>query len=239
MSTLPNLKRQNLVDVVFDTLHKRILSGELKNGETLPPQDVLAAQLGVSRTVLREAIKQLSSLGFVSSEQGRGTFVKIPDAKIAIEPVIQALSFDGELTIELIETRYFLESAIARMAAQRATPEQVAELEEIVHQMKESATNNNSQEWVKSDLNFHIKLGEMAGNKMLKQFLDTIRELTVEHLKKIAQIPSEVAISTKAHMAIVKAIVKKDPDLAEKKMQIHFNSIAKVLRKDFGYKLTL
>ena len=114
---LMNLKRGNLVERVFETLRDNILSGQFADGERLPPQELLGGQLGVSRTVVREALNKLALLGLVDIRQGSGTFVRASRAGGAISSALEVLMANKESMQELTETRYYPEQTIARLAA--------------------------------------------------------------------------------------------------------------------------
>lgn len=239
MDNMPMFKRNKIVEDVFSLLKNKILSGELKRNNKLPAQDELVKQLGVSRTVVREAINKLSSLGMVSCEQGRGTFITIPDTQDFLEPMIKMLSLDDTSNVELIETRFYLEKATARLAAMKAGSDDIIELEAILKKLEVNALANRQQDWAESDLEFHIKLGAIGGNRIMKAFLDTIRDATYNYLLKLSFIPSEVDASIKNHRDIFDAVKAGDSDLAEAKMIRHFDFAIRVINENIHYELKI
>jgi len=239
MKPLPILRRSKMVEEVFEVLKEKILSGEIKQGERLPTQEELTEQFGVSRTVIREAINKLSSLGLVSCEQGRGTFVTMPDSHNMFESMLRLYVLDDKSTIELIEARLYFESAIARLAAMRRKPSDIVDLYNILNKLEYYAKDNDLENWAKSDLEFHMKLGEIAGNRLMKTFVDAIRDITFDYLLKLSKIPSEVNTSIKRHKEIIEAIDVGDPDLAEEKMIEHFGSVKDVVHKYLNYELNI
>ena len=160
--------------MVFTTLRDNILSGKLKEGDPLPPQNILAEQFGVSRTVMREAINKLSSLGLIESHQGRGTFVHSLTPSSLMEPMLTALLLDEVSIRELMETRYYLEGIIARLASKRAEPKTIDALERLIGLMEEHLRDGYLEAFAENDLTFHLTLAEASKNTILRRVLETI-----------------------------------------------------------------
>src|SRR3954469_23919052 len=129
-----------LASVVVEELIHGIVSGKLAEGEVLPTEPTLCEEFGFSRTVIREALKLLEERGLVRVEQGRGTTVQPRDMWNLLDPVVlrTALLYDHDLTLldDLVETRMLLEREMARAAAARLTPEELAELGETITAMR-------------------------------------------------------------------------------------------------------
>ena len=115
---------------VVGRLREMIHRGELKSGDRLPPERDLARQLGVSRPTLRAGIRTLSAVGVLKSKQGAGTFVVEADASPALDsnPLRLLASLHGFSSAEMFEARLLLEMAIAGLAAERATSEDLRHL---------------------------------------------------------------------------------------------------------------
>src|SRR5262244_1121251 len=115
-------------------LRGMIHRGELRPGDRLPPERDLAKVLGVSRPTLRAAIRSLAAVGVLQSKQGAGTFVVESDGPPALDsaPLRMMASLHGFTTSEMFEARRSLEMAIAALAAERATGEQLASMAEEI-----------------------------------------------------------------------------------------------------------
>jgi GntR family transcriptional regulator, transcriptional repressor for pyruvate dehydrogenase complex len=129
-----------LSDAIADQLLDAILSGQFNEGDPLPSERELGEQFGVSRTVVREAIRTLMTRGVVEARSGRGVRV----LRLGTEPVTEAMALllrgSPEITFfKVHEVRTTLETDLAALAAQRASEEQVAELQEIVRLSEEAA----------------------------------------------------------------------------------------------------
>lgn len=236
---LPNFKRSNLVQMVFDALKENILTGKFKGGERLPTQEILARQFGVSRTVMREALNKLSSLGLIESQQGRGTFVCSPDAQTVMEPMFHAFLLDDASICELMEVRYYLEKIIARLAAKRITPVQIDALRENVLDMEQSVGARNLEMFAEKDLVFHLMLAEISANNILRRILTALREMMTKFFEDFSHTPGIAERSVRYHQKILQAILHKDPEEAERAMQEHILDIIAVLREKYNMNLEI
>jgi GntR family transcriptional regulator, transcriptional repressor for pyruvate dehydrogenase complex len=150
------LPRPNLSTAITAQLRDMVLNGELTPGAQLPGHRELARMFGVSVTSVREAISALVAAGVLQAQQGRGTFVTAdlrPDPGSSTwlgQPV------DGAEQLELLEARGVLESAMARLAALRATPEQVTQLLESAAEMQRRA--HDAAGYLEADVSFHLTL---------------------------------------------------------------------------------
>jgi GntR family transcriptional repressor for pyruvate dehydrogenase complex len=227
---LPSFKRDNLVEMVFETLKGKILEGEFKDGDRLPTQEDLCQQFGVSRTVMRGALHKLSSLGLIESYQGRGTFVCHPKTKTMLEPLlVNALLLDKPTTRELIETRYYLERVIVRLAAKHIDDKQAEVLQDLVRQMDRNFQEGNIEAFSEGDLAFHIKLAEISKNSILKRLIEVIREMLAKFLDEFNRTPGAAERANEHHRKICDAVVRHDADSAEKGMQLHLRDVMTIL----------
>ena len=238
---VPSLKfkRMNLVEMVFDTLKGDILSGKIKEGDCLPTQENLAQQFGVSRTVMREALNKLSSLGFVESHQGRGTFVRSPNVRRVMEPMFSSLLLDETSTCELMETRYYLERIIVRLAAMHVDDQQARTLEKIVEQMEQDFCHGDIEAFAQEDLIFHMKLAEISKNSVLKRIIEVIREMLFKFLENFNRVPGAAERALDYHKRICHAVVQKNPDIAESEMQQHLLDVMNTLQEQYKFTVEL
>ena len=133
---LEEVAKNPLTDRVIRSIQELILRGVVTPGEYLPPQPQLAAQLGVGLSTVREAVKALSVIGLLEATPGRGTLV-MPDALkvLSSDAAMKANLASLELT-EILEARTVIESALTHMAAERATPEDIAEIQTYLQEMQ-------------------------------------------------------------------------------------------------------
>jgi GntR family transcriptional repressor for pyruvate dehydrogenase complex len=236
---LPEFRRQNLVHMVFDALKENILSAKLAEGERLPSIDALARQVNVSRTVIREALHKLSSLGMIRSHQGRGTFVCRPDPGAVMEPMLQLLKMEALPARDLLETRYHLERIIARLAARRARTDQVASLHDLIETMQRAIERQDLDLLSKEDMKFHLALAEVSGNPLLSLILENIREMTFKFMYAISHIESVRLQALASHRRIVEAVAKNDPALADQEMAQHILNMVEAIRVKYQIDIAL
>lgn len=233
----PKVKRDNLVEMVFDSLRSDIVSGDLGDGQRLPPQEELAEKFGVSRTVLREALNRLSSLGLIEAQQGRGTFVRSLSPSLAMKPMLNALLLDESSTRELIEARFHLERVAVRLAARRATAADVAGLRSLLEEMVEHVEQGDLPGFSADDLAFHLTLSELTRNSILRKVLEAIREMMFRFLDEFNRIEGAPARAVAYHRKILDAVSAHDPDRAEAEMTAHLRDVTRVVEERYHYEI--
>src|SRR5690554_1762942 len=156
------VKRSKLADEVLARLLQMIRSGQLKEGDRLPPERQLAQSFDVSRASLRDAIRQLEMLGYVDVRQGNGTIIRMPDATTVSQPFRSLLSGHPHLAVDLLEFRHLLEPQAAALAAQRCTPEFAQRLRDALAAQRELADSGKRLHSL--DLEFHQLIANITGN---------------------------------------------------------------------------
>jgi len=211
----------SLVDQVVRSIRSVIQQQRLQPGDRLPPEPSLIQQLGVSRTVVREAIGQLQTIGLLDVRRGCGTFVNDPAGlRGCVELVRTAISMSaGQLRL-FTELRTAMEIFATRKAAEGGVnDEELAELERLA---REAETDDKSgTAAMLADGQFHLKLVELADNSVLSQVMDVLQGLMVEAMVRTTPQPRPRAFSLKVHLDIIKAIRRRDPDAAQKAVQAH------------------
>jgi GntR family transcriptional repressor for pyruvate dehydrogenase complex len=236
---LPHFKRGNLVEMVFNAIRDEILSGKLKQDEKLASQEIFCKEFGVSRTVVREAWNKLASIGLIKTKHGHGSFVSHPDACNILDPVCDAIQLDKNSTQDLLESRFYLEVIIVRLAAKRSTHKDIAKLRKIVELMEINADKNNTQQTIRYDIEFHLSLSDISQNMVLKRFLLTISKMIQRFLEDYTKIPGTSQRAINYHQRIINAVAKKDPDLAETEMKAHLIDVIDTLRKTLNLELEI
>ena len=213
--------------VVVDELARRIVSGELAEGDLLPTEPALCDQFGFSRTVIREALKLLEERGLVRVEQGRGTSVQPRSSWDLLDPVVLrlALAHDADLSLfdDLITVRRVLEREMARAAATRLTEQDLAALAETLEQME--AAHDDYDRFRGLDLAFHATLMTASGNEVGLTVVRTIHR----HggvLPPLASPPKrgELGRTIVEHRAIYDALGARDGELAGELISAHIHS---------------
>jgi GntR family transcriptional regulator, galactonate operon transcriptional repressor len=198
---------------VVELLGRRILSGELADGETLDISG-LERELGISRSVLREALRVLKAKGLVDARPKRGTFVRSRADWLLLDPDVLRWQSqgrdDGPFLDDLAEVRGIIEPASARLAALRRTDEDVAALEQALERMTAAARGDGDA--VAADVAFHRALLAATHNELLAR-MEVVLETGLaarDHLVHDAMRDDP----TPAHAAVLDAVRGRDPDAA-------------------------
>lgn len=212
-------RRSSLVEEVVGRLRQVIEDEGLSAGDRLPTETQLIAKLGVSRTVLREAVGRLETIGLVAVRHGQGMFVGDRDGLLScalLARSVMAIS-DRELK-HFADLRCAIEYHAVREAAARATPEQIAALKISVEKI---AKDQAFDEAMRVDFAFHRQLVEMAGNPLTLDLFTVLQEFVLVGMKKVSQQPRNHRAAYEVHRPIFEAVRKNDPDAAERAMRAH------------------
>jgi GntR family transcriptional regulator, transcriptional repressor for pyruvate dehydrogenase complex len=228
---LKSVQRTPLVEVVVEKLRESIQRGRFGRGQRLPSEPELVQQLGVSRTVLREAINRLQTVGLVTIKRGVGTYVADPDDLANCARLLRtAMALSSDELVRFVELREAIESHAARQAAARATPEDVAELASLCGRMEDE--EETDEQAMRLDLQFHLCLVKITGNRLMQSVLEMLQEFIVEGMLRTTPRPRQRSFSRRAHLAIVDAIRNHDSEAAAVAVGDHMNLLVRRLQED-------
>ncbi len=209
---------KNVHGNTVDHLGAAIVSGHYAPGASIPPEPLLCEELGVSRTVVREAVKSLIAKGLVSAGPKVGTRVLPQDQWNWFDPDIIAWQAQAGLTPEflrdLMDLRRVVEPAAMRLAAQRAMPEDIAFVEEAYAGMARAV--NEGGDYVTHDLRFHQGLLRASRNRMLMQMSKALGALLHTSFELATKKKDGPARSLPLHRAVLDAVIAHHPAKAEK-----------------------
>jgi GntR family transcriptional regulator, transcriptional repressor for pyruvate dehydrogenase complex len=230
-ASIGRLEREpRLYEKLADKILQLISSGTWKPGLRLPPERELSEAFGVSRTVVREAVKALEARGVLESVVGGGVSVRLADSDMvsrSLQTYMQ-LSNRVDFEIRLNEIRRVLEVEMVALAAARRTPEEVAKLREICRQMR--AGGNTAKQMAELDFRLHITLAEATQNDLFKVLLaPLIHQLRDHIILTWEDFPRPVEQVFDQHEAIVSAVENGDADGARQAMQKHLMFSREVL----------
>lgn len=221
------VERQSLTDQVVRHLTQLVAEGTWPAGSMLPSEPELARGLGVSRTVVREAVRVLLSRGMLTVQQGRGTAVVNAEHWELGEPLARAAQADRSGMRHWLEIRQALEVASATLAAERADAEDRERISQALqHLMK---VVGSGQAYAEADLAFHLAIAKASHNPQLERLLGpllpSLRELR-EQLERHSLDTRSREPSNREHAAITKAILAGDVAAAAAAMAAHQRSVA-------------
>ncbi|MFE7169792.1 FadR/GntR family transcriptional regulator [Streptomyces sp. NPDC057616] len=199
---------------VVDELGRHIVGGVWQPGDPLPVEEALAAEIGVSRGALREAVKALVSKGMLHVRPRTGTRVLPPEHWNHLDRDVLRWKQAEDATALLSDTgelRRIVEPEAARLAAERAGPDTVRVLYDALAAMEVSAGNPGRSGYVEADIAFHRALLDASGNRLLGSLGRAI-DIALEHSFLVStQTPGAVEASLPGHRAVVQAVEARDP----------------------------
>jgi GntR family transcriptional repressor for pyruvate dehydrogenase complex len=215
------MSRIDRVSQIASRLEQQILSGELVPGTQIPSEREISAQLKVSRSVVREALGRLASLGLIQSVHGSGTRVGTPTTKQVTMGYRRLLSRDDVKLEDVWAVRMPLETAIAALAAQNREEEHLVRLEKA--QKVLGSARRSLEAHAKADLEFHSILAEASGNPVFAVVLAPIQELLIASRRRtLGRYGSQLA--HEHHAKILQAVTDRDPDRAAREMRAHLTA---------------
>jgi len=212
--------RVSAAETIFRALRSAIESGELAVGTRLSSETVLAQQYGVSRSVVREALRSTTALGLTSTQTGKGTFV-------VAGRVVHDLVLGSFSARELSEARPHIEVPAAQLAAHRRTADDLDTMRGIVESMLEE---DDPQVWGNLDGSFHAEIARASGNGVFGEVVAAIREaMVIQSETLINLIAGRMRTSNAEHQAILKAIADGSGEKAAEAMRFHLSSVNETL----------
>jgi GntR family transcriptional regulator, transcriptional repressor for pyruvate dehydrogenase complex len=213
-----------LTDEAMDKIKAMIIAGELAPGSRLPKEELLAAQLGLSRNSLREAVRALTAMRILMVRQGDGTYVS------SLEPhlLLETLSFasdvsQGRTALQLIQVRRLLEPQATGLAAALLTPKDLRKLDDILTRPKSAAT---VEEFVTHDIAFHARVVEAVGNPVLSMLLRVLSTSTQRvRIVRGSQARRAVDNAHRDHQQILDALRARDALLAASAATVHITAV--------------
>ena len=208
-------------DIVAEHIVRDIAKGVYPMGSQLPNENDLCIKYGVSRITVRESLKRLSSMGIVSIQQGRGTFINSVDLGTfmsSLLPLIEFADFDVET---IYDARLYLETGTCRLAARSCTEEDAKVLFAYTVQIDEAIEHGDIPRIVELDTLFHVKIAEISGNQILKASIMNLEQLSIAFAATINKLYVLMEGANENHKKIAQAISLKDEDAAEKAIVEH------------------
>lgn len=224
---LEPIRRSRIYEHIVEQIQALISEGKLKAGDQLPPERVLAETFKVSRTSVREALRALEMSGFIEGRQGGGTFVRAPSASDLVQPLAAALLLGRRGLEDVLEVREIIEPAVARQAAQRASAEQLAELEAIIAQQADKVARGES--YPEEDAAFHYGIAVAADNPLVLRLLNVVMDLLHDLRAAYLQGGGRPTRSLDGHRRILDAISRHDGEAAYQATLEHISQVREQL----------
>jgi DNA-binding FadR family transcriptional regulator len=201
-----------------------IADWHLQPGDRLPPETQLAQRFGVSRTIIREALKVLTTVGLISSRRGSGHYVRREPSALMSVAINYTLALESTSVLSLLEFRRLIETDAAGLAAERITPPALAALEDLVATQSAGLAAGDLDLYERSDDALHVGIGEASGNPFLAATIAAVTGLASRAVPLVSGITGSREAAIAQHQAILAALRLGDPAAARQAMELHITT---------------
>jgi GntR family transcriptional repressor for pyruvate dehydrogenase complex len=220
--------KEDVTGTLIGVFKRLISEGSLVPGHRLPAERELAEMFGVARSSLRQALKVLEIMGVISQRVGDGTYLNTAAPAILAEPMEFLILLDGLSFHELMEARLIVEPELAARAAARATPEEIAELQQTLTEMEEN--RHDHARFTQYDLLFHQTIFRLAGNRVCSLMFTVVHQ-SLERLIHLTSQLVEPEHTLQLHRRIFVAIRRKDAGEARRRMTEHLEDARELFKR--------
>lgn len=224
-----SLSADNVTQSLIQRFQEMIRNGVLTQGSRLPSERDLAAHFGVARSSLRQALKVLEIMGILTQRVGDGTYLAKDSSAVLAVPMEFLFLLDDTSVQELTELRLLMEPGLARLAAERATAEDVTLLRQSVHDLESS--RGDTAKLVAADLLFHRAIFTASKNRAASSVYQTIHRAMAKMILVTSQMV-ELEHTLSFHKPIMLAIEKRDGERAAKLMAEHLQDATGLLTRE-------
>lgn len=229
---IPRIRRGTLTEQAIESLLGLLQEGKLKPGDRLPPQRELASLMGLSATVVREAVRGLASMKVIHVVHGRGAYVSHVSPKDFIRPEALFSILDRETMLHAIEVREILEVEAIALAAKRATADDLLGMERSLSKIERALSSGRDP--LMHSPGFHADLAAATHNPVLTEIIKPFIELMARGARVIsANVPDAVEREWASHSELYEAIRSRDPEMARSRMRAHLEEAESLIIKGF------
>ena len=216
------IRKQRVHEEVAKQIEQVILK-KLSPGDKLPAERELAEMLGVSRSSIRDALRRLEMVGLVEPRQGAGTVVREISHEALVGQMTNAIAHKRQMVGDLLDFRKMLEPPMAARAAENATGEEIARMEDILRRQDHKVRGGEPA--VEEDSEFHYCIARASGNSVVLKVMDVVMDLLRETRSRSLQSAGRPQKSLAGHRKILSAIKRHDGAAAEVAMRQHIRDV--------------
>jgi GntR family transcriptional regulator, transcriptional repressor for pyruvate dehydrogenase complex len=231
--TIPRVRRGTLTEQAMESLLSLLHQGKLKPGDRLPSQRELANLMGLSATVVREAVRGLASMKVIHIIHGRGAYVNQVSAKDFIRPEALFSVLERETLLHAIEVRGILEVEAVALAAERSNATDLLEMERTLSKIARALASGNDP--LMHSPSFHAAMAAATHNPVLEEIIKPFIELMARGAKVISNnVPDALERELASHTELYEAIRARDPELARARMRAHLEEAKQLVMRGFS-----
>jgi DNA-binding FadR family transcriptional regulator len=231
------IRARRAFEEICERIREQLALGVLKPGDKLPPERELAQQLGVSRNVLREALRSLEMAGILKLQKGvkGGAFIKEGDTSRMNEVMRDMLSLGTISVRELSEARINVIDLVVRLACVNARPRDFEALEANIERTDIATQEGRLLDRVECSREFYKLLAESTGNKVIAMIVNSVTEIHMRFVyAKVASSGAATPRLTDKRRQFLSALRARDVAAATRLMRIHLESVQRMLESDPG-----
>ncbi|HVT97310.1 MAG TPA: FadR/GntR family transcriptional regulator [Acidobacteriaceae bacterium] len=218
--------KEDVTSLLVKRFQEMLRDGLLRQGSRLPPERDLAAHFNVARSSLRQALKVLEVMGVITQKVGDGSYLNTDSSAILAVPMEFLFLLDDTSVGELTELRLLIEPGLARLAAERATAEDIALLRQSIHDFESSGGDN--LKIVSSDLLFHRAIFQASKNGTATSVFHSIHRAMAKMILVTSQLV-DLEHTLAFHKPIMQAIERRDGNRAARLMAEHLTDATAIL----------
>ncbi|GAB4221614.1 MAG: FadR/GntR family transcriptional regulator [Spirochaetales bacterium] len=215
---LKPVRKERVSRQVFDQLKEQIIKGQWPAGTKLPSENELARQMGVSRVSIRTALQMLSALGLLETRHGEGTYVRELAGDLYFNALFPLLALSKTNIFDVLEYRRVLDPGVVVLATERASEEDLEELERIYHRMEEC--KDDFKAFAHADLEFHLAIAKATRNPIFIKVNTIIQDILNASMEGIVRALG-IRDGLHYHREILQALRTRDAMKAERLMREH------------------
>ena len=225
------MEKLNVSESVALSIKNDIFSGKYKVGDKYLSESELCIVNGVSRTTVREALRELATLGIVELKPGRGAFVASVDETGSDKRALLGIISNKQDYLQLTELRLGIEPMAARLAAERASEDEIFKLYGVCSFFEKACKENDAAGMTSTDEKFHSYIAEASKNELYIKLYNGILSSLRECKSKLFTVEYNGLAAINEHKAIVDAIAEGDADKAEQAMRTHIMEVYKNIKE--------
>ncbi len=218
-----------LTEQIYDELLKMVIEEKYKPGDRLPSENELSEKFGVSRNTLRTALNKLNILGFCETRHGGGTFIKAISGDVYLNFFMPALLMDANDLIEVMEFRRGIECQAVKLAAVRATEDDIRILSSIIKQCEQSL--GDMERFAYYNTNFHNQIAKASHNRMFERMMEIVRSIIMTKMQDFLSTQGHDIDSHFYHTVILQCIINQKPEEAALMMDKHLSLVVERVRE--------
>ena len=218
-----NGKKDTISDTIYNDILEAVGNGTYAVGERLPSENVLKDRYGVSRNTIRLVLNRLCALGVVETRRGDGSFVRGVGSNMTLNMLAPQLLFESHNAVNILELRKAVEVYAVRLAAMRATEEDIVRIRSSLKQMQKSM--HDIARFEKADTEMHLQIARATGNEMFGSIMEIIHQVLAKEMTTLFLNQDQNKDSYFYHNAILDCIELHKPDEASYLMEKHISMV--------------